>query len=142
VNDKREKLLTMEPRKAFWLALITVGVPFFIWGRLLYLLGIRAADWLVYLVFAVLPGLGFFVFVFLRYLTGPEQEKKLTRRQRIVRAIISGCVAMAFLAVALLNQRSSWRAVPYWGMVAGWLIITADHLRYSYKARETDPAKS
>jgi hypothetical protein len=129
----------MEPRKAFWQALITVGVPFLIWGVLLYSVGIGRDWWLVESIFVILPALGLFGLVYNRYLKGPSARP--TRRGYFVRAIFMGCLALAYLLMAVVNQHPGWKAVPNWVLFATWLLIAADHLRNGYLSKETVAAK-
>ena len=132
----------MELRKAFWQASMTVGLPFLIWGCVLYMLGFRADEWLVYATFVILPGLVLFAIIYFRSWLGGPEPRNLTRRQSLVRGIVTASFAIGLSALALLDSEAGWRTVPYWVMAAGWLLIAADHFSHAYKASDSVPAKS
>jgi hypothetical protein len=118
---------------------MTVGIPFLIWGVLLYSVGIGPDWWLVEAIFVILPALGLFGLVYNRYLKGPTA--KPTQRASVTRAIFAGSMGIFYLVLAVVNPRASWRALPNWVALVAWLLIAADHLRNAYRSKGTVAAK-
>lgn len=125
--------------KALRQAAFTVGVAFVIaTGIILYLVHPYMKEWpaLIYIVPAIIAvsALLLLPLVQSRYANGPKPQ--LTRRQNIARAWLYGCLAGAYILVAVFDRGpekgSPYKLLLQWGIVGSWLVAAIDHL---YRAR-------
>jgi len=127
----------LPPKRAFWEALATVGIPsLLISSVVLYWVGFRADEWLIYAVVFFVPVVLLLPVVFIRYLNGVK-PRKLTQRQHIIRTIVCGSMAACFAGISFWEWHDGMRMRPTWPIMAlAWLVIAADHLRNARKAED------
>src|SRR5438045_8357438 len=95
-----EDLPGLPTKRALWEALATVVIPsLLISSLLLYWVGFRVEEWLVYVIVFFVPVVLLLPIVFIRYRNGVER-RKLTRRQHIIRAIVCGSMAVCFAGIS------------------------------------------
>jgi len=124
----------MTERKAFWHALMTVGLAVLLMTSVLIFLAelysrtwpALSEMWPVMAVIFLVTGLILLPFVYRRYLAGPPPP--LTPRQHRVQAMWQAAYVIAYLAICMLlgeKRISKWE----W-MIAGLLLSSAlNHLR-------------
>jgi hypothetical protein len=126
----------MTPRRAFWEALVTIGVPsLLVWGVVLYLLRaqVSAEDWPLFAILVALP-LPLFFPIYHRYRKGihPGQQNRKPWFH-LACAILIASLAVDYVFDAL--HRSSWDRLFHLALAAGWLFVSIDHFRRWAKAR-------
>jgi hypothetical protein len=126
----------MTKQKAFWLTLATVGIPsVLIWGTLLYVTGWRMDEWSLYALVIVATVILFSPFVYRSYLNRSIQ--KPTRDDYLKRAIISGCLTVAYLVLDLMHPQYGRGSLANWMMPALWFLGTVYNLIRASKAEKT-----
>ncbi|HEY2394143.1 MAG TPA: hypothetical protein VGK22_23425 [Candidatus Angelobacter sp.] len=127
----------MTKQKTFWHALATLVIPpILIWGTLLYVIGMRANDWIFYAGFI----LGTIVFltplVYCNYKNRTSSQKP-TRDDYLQRALVTSCFAVAYSILAFLHPGYPGKAYRNWIMPIAWFVIAAIHLWRASKAEKT-----
>ncbi len=137
IRREVENLPGLPPKRAFWEALATVGIPsLLISSVLLYWVGFRVEEWLVYVIVFFVPVVLLLPVVFIRYFNGVE-PRKLSWRQHAIRAIVCGSMAVCFASISFWEWHDGMRIRPTWPIIAlSWLVIAADHLRQARKAEK------
>jgi len=122
----------MTPRRAFWEALATVGIPsLLIWGAILYSIRTNANpdEWPLYLIFVGVPLLLFFP-IYKRYKKGVRYGvESRTRGYHLKCAILYAALSVVFAVLALRVHRNRWDLIIDLMLAAGWLLTSADHIR-------------
>jgi drug/metabolite transporter (DMT)-like permease len=127
----------MSSQKAFWLSLATVGVPsILIWGTLLYAIGMRGNDWILYASFILLTVICLTPLVY-RNRKNRASSQKPTRDDYLKSALITGSLAIAFSVIAFFHLEYRKESLMNWIMPAGMAIATIIHIRKASKAEKT-----
>jgi uncharacterized membrane protein YhaH (DUF805 family) len=127
----------MTSRKAFWLTLATVGIPsVLIWGFLLYKVGPQVDEFPLYLLFILLPALFLAPLVHRRYMNGPVQ-KTLTRDAYLRQAIVTGCLAVIYTVLGLMDSHTGWRHLMRFASAVVCALGALDSLRRASRAEKT-----
>jgi hypothetical protein len=138
-------MFAMTPRRAFWEALATVGIPsFVIWGTTLYSIRTNANpdEWPLYLIFVGLPLLLFFP-IYKRYKKGVRYVvDSRTRGYHVKCATLYAALSVLYAVIALRVHRNGWDLVIYLTFAAAWLLTSADHIRRAAKSRANLPPNS
>ena len=130
----------MSERKAFWHALMTVGLAVLLMTSVLLFLAESYSQlaelWPVMAVIVLVTGLIMLPFVYRRYMTGSRPP--LTPQQHRAQAIWQAVCVIVYLAICMLPEEK--RITRYtWMLVGLWLSSALNHLRLSYKKEEMHP---
>ena len=126
----------MTSQKAFWQALVTVGVPsILIWSTSLYVIGFHEDEWPFYAGFFLLPVILLTPLVYRNYKRG-RPSQKLTRDDYLKRAFLSGGLAVVYSILAFFEPKRHGLFMN-WIMPIAWTAATVIHLWSASKAEKT-----
>ena len=130
----------MNERKAFWHALMTVGLAVLLMTSVLLFLAELNSQlaelWPFMAVIFLVTGLIMLPFVYRRYKTEPRPP--LTPQKHRAQAIWQAVLAIAYLAICMMPGEK--RITRYTWMIVGlWLSSALNHMRLAYKKEEMHP---
>jgi hypothetical protein len=133
----RQEIIVMTSQKAFWQALVTVGVPsILILGTSLYMTGFREDEWTIYAFLILLPVILLTPLVYSNYKKGRSSQKP-TRDDYLKRAFLTGGIAVAYSILAFFQPEHRHGLFMNWMMPIGWIAATVIHLWNASKAEKT-----
>jgi hypothetical protein len=125
----------MTERKAFWHALMTVGIAvLLITGFLFFLVGPHSEHWLAFALIISVPALIMLPFVYRRYMEGPRPP--LSRQEHLRHAVWCAFIAAGYF-VLYWGKQVHVKSVWSWSYVGLWLVLSLNHLRQAYKRQGT-----
>ncbi len=128
----------MTEQKAFWHALMTVGLAaLLVIGFLLYLLPSHLDFGPAVIVTVLVIPLILLPMVYRKYVNGPPPP--LTRQQHLKRAVVWGLLGCAYVVSIFVDHRTGWGLVWKWSYSGSFLLTALDHLRRAYK-KEANPS--